>query len=97
MIAVGEESGNLPDLLDEVADFYDGEIEYDLNRLTESIEPILDYFIAVLVLILALGVFLPIWDLGAAADIIVVRFYAFALASLLGDPIFLGKQRNKEK
>ena len=58
------ESGNLPDLLDEVSDFYDGEIEYDLNRLTESIEPILIMFIAVLVLILALGVFLPIWDLG---------------------------------
>jgi MSHA biogenesis protein MshG len=67
MIAVGEESGNLPDLLDEVSDFYDGEIEYDLNRLTESIEPILIIFIAILVLILALGVFLPIWDLGGAA------------------------------
>ena len=66
MIAVGEESGNLPDLLDEVADFYDGEIEYDLSRLTDSIEPVLIMFIAVLVLILALGVFLPIWDLGAA-------------------------------
>jgi len=66
MIAVGEESGNLPDLLDEVADFYDGEIEYDLSRLTESIEPVLIMFIAGLVLILALGVFLPIWDLGAA-------------------------------
>lgn len=64
MIAVGEESGNLPDLLDEVSDFYDGEVEYDLNRLTESIEPILIIFIAALVLVLALGVFLPIWDLG---------------------------------
>ena len=67
MIAVGEESGNLPELLDEVSDFYDGEVEYDLDRLTASIEPILIMFIAVLVLILALGVFLPIWDLGAAA------------------------------
>ena len=54
-------------LLDEVSDFYDGEVEYDLSRLTASIEPILIMFIAVLVLILALGVFLPIWDLGAAA------------------------------
>ncbi len=67
MIAVGEESGNLPELLDEVSDFYDGEVEYDLDRLTASIEPILILFIAVLVLVLALGVFLPIWDLGAAA------------------------------
>ena len=67
MIAVGEESGNLPDLLDEVSEFYDGEIEYDLSRLTESIEPILIMFIAGLVLVLALGVFLPIWDLAGAA------------------------------
>ena len=66
MIAVGEESGNLPDLLDEVAEFYDGEVEYDLNRLTEAIEPILISFMAFLVLVLALGVFLPIWDLGAS-------------------------------
>ena len=67
MIAVGEESGNLPELLDEVSDFYDGEVEYDVDRLTASIEPILIMFIAVLVLILALGVFLPIWDLSAAS------------------------------
>ena len=67
MIAVGEESGNLPELLDEVSDFYDGEVEYDVDRLTASIEPILIMFIAGLVLILALGVFLPIWDLSAAS------------------------------
>jgi MSHA biogenesis protein MshG len=65
MIAVGEESGNLPELLDEVADFYDGEVEYDLVKLTASIEPILIAFMAILVAILALGVFLPIWDLSA--------------------------------
>ena len=67
MIAVGEESGNLPDLLDEVSEFYDGEVEYDLGKLVESIEPILIMFIAILVLVLALGVFLPIWDLGASS------------------------------
>jgi len=64
MISVGEESGNLPELLDEVSEFYDSEVEYDLTKLTTSIEPILIMFIAVLVLILALGVFLPIWDLA---------------------------------
>ena len=64
MISVGEESGNLPELLDEVSEFYDSEVEYDLSKLTTSIEPILIMFIAVLVLILALGVFLPIWDLA---------------------------------
>jgi MSHA biogenesis protein MshG len=65
MIAVGEESGSLPDLLDEVADFYDGEVEYDLVKLTSAIEPVLIAFMAGLVAVLALGIFLPIWDLSA--------------------------------
>ncbi|MEX1199131.1 MAG: type II secretion system F family protein [Pseudohongiellaceae bacterium] len=67
MIAVGEESGSIDELMFEVADFYDTEVEYDLKRLGDSIEPILIMFIAAMVLVLALGVFLPIWDLGAAA------------------------------
>jgi MSHA biogenesis protein MshG len=66
MIAVGEESGNVDGLLQEVADFYDAEVEYDLKRLGAAIEPILIVFIAGMVLILALGVFLPIWDLSRA-------------------------------
>jgi MSHA biogenesis protein MshG len=68
MIAVGEESGNIDELLAEVADFYDSEIEYDLKRLSSAIEPILIIFIAGMVLVLALGVFLPIWDLASAAN-----------------------------
>lgn len=68
MIAVGEETGTVDELLAEVADFYHAEVEYDINRLSQAIEPILITFIAGLVLILALGVFLPIWDLGAAAN-----------------------------
>jgi MSHA biogenesis protein MshG len=67
MISVGEETGAIDELLNDVADFYDAEVEYDLKRLGESIEPILIVFIAGLVLILALGVFLPIWDLNTAA------------------------------
>jgi MSHA biogenesis protein MshG len=67
MISVGEESGTIDQLLEEVADFYDAEVEYDLKRLGEMIEPILIMFIAGMVLILALGVFLPIWDLSSAA------------------------------
>ena len=64
----GEESGNVDDLLTEVADFYDSEVEYDLKRLSAAIEPILIVFIAGMVLVLALGVFLPIWDLANAAQ-----------------------------
>jgi MSHA biogenesis protein MshG len=68
MISVGEETGAVDELLSEVADFYDAEVEYDIKRLGDAIEPILIVFIAGLVLILALGVFLPIWDLGTAAN-----------------------------
>ncbi|MDO9475473.1 MAG: type II secretion system F family protein, partial [Pseudohongiella sp.] len=67
-ISVGEESGTIDQLLEEVADFYDAEVEYDLKRLGEAIEPILIMFIAGMVLVLALGVFLPIWDLSSAAN-----------------------------
>ncbi|MDX1269491.1 MAG: type II secretion system F family protein, partial [Oceanisphaera sp.] len=66
MIAVGEETGNVGGLLVDIADFYDQEVEYDLKRLAEAIEPILLLFMGMMVLVLALGVFLPMWDLGAA-------------------------------
>jgi MSHA biogenesis protein MshG len=66
MIAVGEETGMVDELMSEVADFYDVEVEYDLKQLSDAIEPILIVMIAGLVLILALGVFLPIWNLGTS-------------------------------
>ena len=66
MISVGEETGAVDELLAEVAEFYDAEVEYDLKQMSDAIEPILISFIAGLVLILALGVFLPIWDLNTA-------------------------------
>jgi len=67
MVAVGEETGALDDLMAEIADMYQREVEYDLKSLASQIEPILVVSLGVLVLILALGVFLPIWDLGTAA------------------------------
>jgi len=67
MIAVGEEAGELDDLMQEVADMYQREIDYELKGLSANIEPIMITFLGILVLILALGVFLPIWDLGRAA------------------------------
>jgi MSHA biogenesis protein MshG len=65
MIAVGEESGALDDLMQEIGDMYQREVEYELKTLSSQIEPILVVCLGVLVLILALGVFLPIWDLGS--------------------------------
>lgn len=65
MIAVGEETGELDSLMGEVADMYEREVDYELKTLSAQIEPILILMLGVLVLILALGVFLPIWDLGS--------------------------------
>jgi MSHA biogenesis protein MshG len=63
MISVGEETGRIDELLLEVADFYDREVDYDLKTLTARIEPILLIFVSVIVLILALGIFLPMWGM----------------------------------
>jgi MSHA biogenesis protein MshG len=67
MIAVGEETGAIDDLMDEIAGMYEHEVEYELKNLSANIEPILIVGLGVLVLILALGIFLPIWDLGKVA------------------------------
>jgi MSHA biogenesis protein MshG len=67
MVLVGEESGSLDDMMDEVADMYTREVQYDLKTLSSQIEPVLIVLLGVLVLIVALGVFLPIWDLGRVA------------------------------
>ena len=67
MIAVGEESGMLDDMMQEIADMYQEEVEYEIKTLSSQIEPILIVLLGVVVLILALGIFLPIWDLGKVA------------------------------
>src|SRR5690606_27260892 len=58
MIAVGEESGSLDDLMDEIAQMYEREVDYELKTLSSQIEPILITFLGVMVLVLALGIFL---------------------------------------
>lgn len=65
MISVGEETGELDDLMNEVADMYEREVDYEIKNLAANIEPILTVALGVMVLILALGVFLPIWGLGS--------------------------------
>ncbi|MDX1404908.1 MAG: type II secretion system F family protein [Woeseiaceae bacterium] len=63
MIALGEETGSLPELLDEVADHYKREVDYDLDNLSAAIEPLLLVAVGGMVLVLALGIFLPMWDM----------------------------------
>lgn len=63
MIAVGEETGQIEHLMQEVAEYYEREVDYDLKSLTARIEPVLICIVAGMVLILALGIFTPMWDL----------------------------------
>jgi len=67
MIAVGEETGDMDGIMLEVAEMYEREVKYEVATLSSKIEPILIVALGILVLILALGVFLPMWDLGKAA------------------------------
>jgi len=67
MVSVGEDSGAIDSLMTEVAEYYEREVDYDLRNLSAAIEPLLVVGMGILVLILALGVFLPMWDLAHAA------------------------------
>ena len=67
MIAVGEETGAVDELMDEVAELYTNEVQYELKTLGQQIEPIMIILLGVMVLVLAMGVFLPVWDLGRVA------------------------------
>jgi type II secretory pathway component PulF len=63
MVAIGEESGNLDDMLKEVSAHYDTEVEYAVKKLSDSIGPILTVGLAVVVGFFAFAIFLPMWDL----------------------------------
>ena len=67
MIAVGEESGSLDEMMEEISGMYQSEVEYELKTLAQQIEPILIVLLGAMVLVLALGIFLPLWDLGSVA------------------------------
>ncbi len=67
MLSVGEETGRVDEMMEEVADFYDREVAADVDNLASLLEPILIVVVGGIVLMLALGVFLPMWDLAGAA------------------------------
>jgi len=67
MIAAGEDSGSLDEMLTKVADYYDGEVDYAVKNLSTMIEPILLLFMAGMVLFLALAIFVPMWDMSKMA------------------------------
>lgn len=63
MMEVGEETGEMTRLLDEVALYFQREVDYTLDNLSALIEPILLIIVGGMVLILALGIFLPLWEM----------------------------------
>ena len=67
MIAVGESSGNIEAMVQQLAILYQEEIEYEANQLAQNLEPILLIFMAILVTILMLGIFMPMWNLSQLA------------------------------
>ena len=67
MIRAGEASGQLDGMLEKVTQYYDMQFQSIIDNLSSYIEPIMMFFIAGLVLLMALGIFMPIWDLGKAA------------------------------
>ena len=67
MFSVGEEAGNLDEMMSFIADFYEEEVDYDVKTLSDKIEPLIYVAVGGLVLILALGIFVPMWDVAQLA------------------------------
>ena len=68
MIRAGDETGNMDQMLGHVSEFFKGRFEDKIDNLSSAIEPIIMFFIAGMVLLLALGIFLPMWDMGSAVN-----------------------------
>ncbi len=67
MFAVGEEAGNLDEMMTFIADFYEEEVDYDVKTLSDRIEPLIYVAVGAMVLVLALGIFVPMWDVAQLA------------------------------
>jgi len=67
MFAVGEETGSLDEMMTFIAQFYEDEVDYDVKTLSDRIEPLIYVAVGGLVLMLALGIFVPMWDVAQLA------------------------------
>ncbi|NQT94993.1 MAG: type II secretion system F family protein [Candidatus Omnitrophica bacterium] len=63
MVSIGEETGKLDELLVNVSEHYDQQVDYAMKNLTTLIEPILIVVLGMMVLFVALGIFLPMWNI----------------------------------
>lgn len=67
MVAVGEESGNLDEMLSAISEHYDAEVAYAVKRLSDALGPVLIVGLAAVVGFFALAIFMPMWDLTQAS------------------------------
>jgi MSHA biogenesis protein MshG len=63
MVTIGESTGRLEDLLERISLYYDEQVDHSLKNLTTAIEPILIFCLGGMVLAMALGIFLPLWNM----------------------------------
>lgn len=68
MVSAGESSGQLDNMMQKVAEYYKMKFDAIIDGLAEAIEPVMLFVIAAMVLLLALGIFLPMWDMGNAVQ-----------------------------
>ena len=68
MVSAGEESGSLDSMIKKVAEYYKMRFDAIIDGLSEAIEPIMLFFMTGMILLLALGIFLPMWDMGNAVQ-----------------------------
>jgi len=66
MVSAGEQSGQLDAMMEKVTEYYKMKFDAIIDGLSEAVEPIILFFIAGMILLLALGIFLPMWDMGSA-------------------------------
>jgi len=69
MVKAGEDGGALDKMMEKVAEYYKMKFDAIIDGLSEAIEPIMLILIAAMVLLLALGIFMPMWSMGAAAGL----------------------------
>ena len=68
MIAAGEKSGRIDEMLDSVADTYDDEVETTLSALTSLMEPLLMVFLGLIIGSIVVAMYLPIFKLGTVVN-----------------------------
>ena len=66
MVAIGEESGSIDDMLSKVADYYEEEVDNAVDAMTSMMEPMIMSFLGVVIGGLVVGMYLPIFKMGDA-------------------------------